>query len=121
MTETLQEDPIIKRQQVFVDWLKEKGLYNEFDSADNMIHMQKVWEACQEPVKIFTLFWRHDKTDIVEGKTIADAMNNFGFGAGALGALDFWKEGIAREDYVWNQNNRSWDPSKKENHFEKTI
>ncbi len=44
--ECLQDDPIIKRQQQFVDWLKDKGLYNQFDSHVVMRKMMGVWEAC---------------------------------------------------------------------------
>ncbi len=35
----------------FVDWLKAKGLYSEFDSAPMMQKMHKVWEACGSPVE----------------------------------------------------------------------
>jgi len=44
--EPLQEDPVIKQQQQFVDWLKNKGLYNQFDSAHVMQRMHEVWETC---------------------------------------------------------------------------
>lgn len=42
--EQLQEDSIIKKQQQFVNWLKSKGIYNEFDSAHVMQRMQDVWK-----------------------------------------------------------------------------
>lgn len=36
---------LIKRQQKFIEWLKEKGMYNAMEAADDMQRMFHVWEA----------------------------------------------------------------------------
>lgn len=43
-------------------------------------------------MKKFKLFWLDGKTEEVTGETIANAFNRAGYGSGALGALDYWKE-----------------------------
>lgn len=58
--------------------------------------------------KTFTLFWRTGKSELVEGQDIASAMNNAGFGAGALGALDFYATGDARGGWIWDAEKRNW-------------
>ena len=35
----------IEKQRQFVEWLKAKGLYNEFESAATMVKLHRVWEA----------------------------------------------------------------------------
>lgn len=45
--EPLQEESIIKKQQQFVDWLKNKGLYNPMETGQIMQKMQDVWDACR--------------------------------------------------------------------------
>lgn len=56
----------------------------------------------------YTLFWLDGLRNIVMGKTIADAMNAAGYGAGAVRALDFWATGDNKE-YEWNDNARTWE------------
>jgi ribosome modulation factor len=40
----------------------------------------------------FMLVWRDGKTETISGKDIADAFSKAGYGAGAIGALDYYKE-----------------------------
>lgn len=40
-------DPVIQKQLEFVEWLKEKGMYNPMESAETMQKMHSVWEAAQ--------------------------------------------------------------------------
>jgi len=58
--------------------------------------------------KQFTLFWRDGKRHVIRGSDIASAMNNAGYGAGSLSALDFHAKGDNKE-YTWNKNTREWD------------
>ena len=44
----MSDKQIIQKQLKFVEWLKSKGLYNPMESADSMVRMMAVWEACQE-------------------------------------------------------------------------
>ena len=44
MSEPLQNDPVIKQQQEFVNWLKSREMYNQFDSAHVMQRMFEVWK-----------------------------------------------------------------------------
>lgn len=43
----MNQDALIARQLEFVEWLKSKGLYNRFASANRMQAMMDVWEACK--------------------------------------------------------------------------
>jgi hypothetical protein len=53
-------------------------------------------------MKKFTLYWFDGKREIVTGTDAANAMNNAGYGYGALRALDFWAHGECT-DYVWDK------------------
>ncbi len=55
----------------------------------------------------FTLFWRDGLREIVQGKTIAQAMTHAGYGQGALRALDFHAEGDC-QSWVWDASARDW-------------
>lgn len=56
----------------------------------------------------YTFYWRDGKRDVYPGNTPDEALNNAGFGAGALRALDFWARGDNKE-YQWNDTTREWD------------
>ena len=43
-------------------------------------------------MKKFKLFWLGGRIEIIEGKTIAEAFTLAGYGAGAVRALDYYKE-----------------------------
>lgn len=57
--------------------------------------------------KPFRLYWLSGDTEIVRGATIADAMNQAGYGGGAVRALDFFKEG-EEQTYDWDGSKRDW-------------
>jgi len=57
----------------------------------------------------YTLFWLGGKTEIVKGDTPHEAMNNAGYGAGAVRALDFYSSGDKRNEFVWNKETKNWD------------
>ena len=59
-------------------------------------------------MKEYTLFWLNGKTEIVKGNAPHEAMNNAGYGAGAVRALDFYAEGDQRENWEWNKEKRNW-------------
>lgn len=42
----------------------------------------------------FELHWKHGEIDVISGSDIVNAMNSNGIGAGALRALDYYKEVI---------------------------
>lgn len=42
-------------------------------------------------MKKFKLYWLDGKTEVIEGNTIAEALNNAGYGLGAMKALDYWE------------------------------
>lgn len=50
--------------------------------------------------KQFTFYWLGGKKNVYPGKTPEDAFSRAGYGAGALAAVDFYKEG-SDEDYIW--------------------
>ena len=62
--------------------------------------------------KDFILYWRHGDLTHVKGTTIDSAFTQAGYGAGAMGALDFYME-EKEPGYVYNKATHSWD--KKEN------
>ena len=63
--------------------------------------------------KEFTVFWRDGKREVQPGDTIADAFNKAGYGAGALGALDFYEPGDSKK-WEWNKPDGTW--KQKEGH-----
>ena len=70
---------------------------NYFEVADNY-----------SDERVFTLYWLTGAVQTVTGPDISTAMNNAGYGAGALGALDFHAEGTPDPDYYWNSDKHSW-------------
>jgi hypothetical protein len=64
--------------------------------------------------KQYTIFWLTGETQVIEGDTPAHAFNNAGIGAGALRAVDFYREGTKTEDYIWDKDNHSWKKIKEE-------
>lgn len=56
---------------------------------------------------IYTFYWLTGDKDILSGYDPADALNNAGYGAGALRALDFYKAGDNNE-YVWDTESHKW-------------
>jgi hypothetical protein len=56
---------------------------------------------------IFTLYWYSGKREIVQGRTIAEAMTLAGYSGGALRALDFYASGDDH-NWEWNKTNRDW-------------
>lgn len=79
--------------------------------AEREIH-QHVADAMEallsSPPNRWSLYWRTGDRQIVEGPDIATAMNNAGIGAGALSALDFYKEGAEDHGYRWSSDDRRW-------------
>lgn len=43
-------------------------------------------------LKTYKLYWLDGKTEIIYGFSISDAFTEAGYGAGALKALDYYKE-----------------------------
>ena len=43
-------------------------------------------------MKKYKLYWLTGETEIVKGTSISDAFSKAGYGAGALAALDYYKE-----------------------------
>ena len=50
--------------------------------------------------RLFTLFWRGGRRDVLSGDSVSGAMNKAGYGAGAVAALDFYADGENTE-YMW--------------------
>lgn len=55
----------------------------------------------------FTLFWKTGDRQVVQGRTIAEAMTLAGYSSGAVRALDFWADGDSHR-YEWNKADRQW-------------
>lgn len=43
-------------------------------------------------MKRFQFIWKNGDIDEAEGRNVAEAFTSLGYGAGALGALDYYKE-----------------------------
>ena len=69
------------------------------------LHPEDVEHA---PPSQWTLYWRTGERQVVEGEQIHTAMNSAGIGAGALRALDFYKEGAEDHGYRWSSAGRRW-------------
>lgn len=59
-------------------------------------------------MKKFTFYWLTGKREVLEGTDPANAMNEAGYGQGAVAALDFHANGD-NNDYIWNPETREWD------------
>jgi hypothetical protein len=66
-------------------------------------------EAAREP---FTFYWRDGRRDVYRGIDAADALNNAGYGAGALRALDFHAKGDD-SNWRWVPETREWVSTKR--------
>lgn len=55
----------------------------------------------------FTFFWRDGKREVLTGSDPASALNQAGYGNGALRALDFYSKGCDRS-YQWNNETKQW-------------
>ncbi len=58
--------------------------------------------------KTFTLFWLTGDSELVKGYDIAHAITSAGYGAGAMGALDFHAPGDQKKDYTWDPIKKTW-------------
>ena len=58
--------------------------------------------------RTFTFFWRDGKRDVFPGLDQSEALNQAGYGRGAVAALDFWARGDC-DDYDWNPKTHNWD------------
>ena len=56
----------------------------------------------------FTLFWKTGDREVVQGRSVAEAMTLAGYSNGALAALDFWAHGD-NDKYEWNAETRRWE------------
>lgn len=68
--------------------------------------------------KEFTFFWRDGERDVFPGESPDKALNNAGYGGGAVGALDFWDYGDSKK-YWWDAKAHTW--RNKELHPEPEI
>lgn len=59
-------------------------------------------------MKKFTFFWLTGKREILEGNSPEDALNQAGYGQGAVRALDFFAKGDC-QDYIWKPSKHTWD------------
>ncbi len=55
----------------------------------------------------FTLYWLTGDREIVQGRSISEAMTLAGYSQGAVGALDFYAAGND-DGYIWNSDERKW-------------
>ena len=62
--------------------------------------------------KVFTIYWRDNKREVVCGTSVEDAFHKAGIGNGALPAVDFYAHGDNHE-YEWNTETRNWEKIKK--------
>jgi len=60
--------------------------------------------------KQFTFYWRTGKREVFFGRDPAEALNNAGYGGGAIRALDFYSAGD-NHDYRWTEDTREWVPT----------
>lgn len=56
----------------------------------------------------FTFYWRDGKHETLDGTDPANALNNAGYGNGALRALDFYKKGKHNDEYAFDRTTCNW-------------
>jgi hypothetical protein len=55
----------------------------------------------------YTFYWKTGEREVFDGDSPAGALNNAGYGGGALRVLDFYVTGEC-DDYRWNKDERRW-------------
>jgi hypothetical protein len=104
---TLEHIMKCKKYSSMIFWSAVERMYKDMCDEVGVIPM-----ALKEPDWVnsnrsFTLFWGDGKRQVVEGPNISAAMNDAGYGQGALGALDFWMPGNDNS-YLWIPEERVW-------------
>jgi len=64
--------------------------------------------------KKFTFYWGDGLRQVLQGDTPANALNEAGYGGGAIAALDFYVSGDNTE-YTWDNNIKGWVKEVKSN------
>lgn len=72
-------------------------------------------------MKTYILFWLDGEKTEIEGSSIEEALNNSGFGKGALRALDFYSDKEKETNYYWNKIERRWINKEIEKMFRDRI
>ncbi|MCR8641508.1 hypothetical protein NV379_02450 [Paenibacillus sp. N1-5-1-14] len=72
-------------------------------------------------MNVYEIIWLHGKSEFVTGNDVSEAMNNAGLSAGALRALDYWKEVDELPDHLKNYISISEDENVEEIHNENFI
>lgn len=57
--------------------------------------------------KYFTLYWLNGTKNVIKGLTIEEAFTRAGYGGGAVGALDWYDNGIS-ETHWYDKNAKEW-------------
>jgi len=63
-------------------------------------------------MKTFTLYWLDGTHNTITGETISEAFSLAGYGRGAVGALDFYDNGLKK--YSWDSDLKKWKEDKNE-------
>ncbi len=71
------------------------------------IHMESLSQEPRDTRNRYTLYWRDGRRTIVIGDTIEDAFSKAGYGGGAVGALDWYDEGVS-ETHRWDKAQKTW-------------
>ena len=56
----------------------------------------------------YTFFWKDGKKETLVGANPAAAMNQAGYGHGALAAMDFYESGEVK-GWKWNKETSQWE------------
>lgn len=59
-------------------------------------------------MKTWTFYWLDGRRDVLTAETPEAALNQAGYGRGALAALDFYGEGD-QDEHVWDAVARTWN------------
>ena len=96
--------------ETIIDTIRDEygPMYEWVFDANERVSLDGLSDLDAAPPTQWTLYWRTGERQVVEGEQIHTAMNNAGIGAGALAALDFYKEGAEDHGYRWSANDRSW-------------
>lgn len=57
----------------------------------------------------FIVYWKHGKSNAIEGNDITDAFTKAGYRAGAAAAIDFYSN-TDEPTHTWNKANKNWEP-----------
>lgn len=67
----------------------------------------------------YTIFWKHGKSEVVEGSDFLDALSNAGYSFAHTNAIDFHTSGDTKHEYTWSRDQAKWNKVMEDKEMDK--